>query len=250
MHVQLETLQFSWGSSDASGQFPAIRSAQLLPESGPPRLSQQACGFCCCYTHTHTGCAPAVFRGSSQRQALGPVCDNVPHAASRTSIPLPVSRDTRYLAEVPGLPRHLPPEEKRKKTFRSSPGASSTGSKAAVIPSGGSSGAGAGQPLVAASQEMRAPNPCGGMFAPHSIHPNKPQPVLLDCPIAQKYGSLDSASLFYIPASLLPQPPLRRCFLILQTPLTPWVPALPKQPEVPRDTSQTSGMCHPCPQHL
>lgn len=58
------------------------------------------------------------------------------------------------------------------------------------------------------------------MSAPHSIHLNKPQPVLLNCPTAQKCGSLDSPSLFYIPASLLPQSPLRLCFLLLQTPLT------------------------------
>lgn len=48
--MQLETLQFSWGSSDASGQFPAIRS---VPRIGSPQALPAGLQILL-LLHTHT----------------------------------------------------------------------------------------------------------------------------------------------------------------------------------------------------
>lgn len=81
----------------------------------PPSRSEDFAVVTHTDTQTHTGHTPAPFRGSSHRQALGSVCDNGPHAAAGTSVPLPVSRDTRYIPEVTGLLRQAASRQKDQK---------------------------------------------------------------------------------------------------------------------------------------
>lgn len=117
VHLQLETLQFSQRSSGASG--PSHQVCPAVPRIGPPPSPPSRSEDFAVVTHTdtqtHTGHTPAPFRGSSHRQALGSVCDNGPHAAAGTSVPLPVSRDTRYIPEVTGLLQQAASRQKDQK---------------------------------------------------------------------------------------------------------------------------------------
>lgn len=162
----------------------------------------------------HTGFAPVPSCGSSQSEVLSSACVNVPLTlicripSRRPGQPFPGSslclsfsdyeQPHQLHPEGPGLLQHLlnPLTEergKKKKIFRGffyhlllMP--RTHAAKLLLALTSQDSGAGAGQPLVAASQEIPVPKPVfRRCLLSKAASPDKPQPVLLQCPTAHKY---------------------------------------------------------------